>query len=235
MNGDKLPFGVPPTVLMQTGNQQTVNNLEQSVEFPPIDSQSDPSFDHSQQVSFEQQTFTPPVFGGNTQISTEKQKYKIVDIFWLLNSKFYDQKPLVKGEAHFVVISFNITFNNMRISFFNLTDGSIQGNVAFLNKMQRTVSGTIYPASAFHVVNASRISKVCLEQLWQATGEAWQQNRPICKVEKNENLVRLTIQDNQNGAYFYDFAGWQREAFLYACQFAYTQGMMLTAQNVLSS
>lgn len=240
MNGDKLPFGVPPTVFMQTGNQTLTNdippNFENEPNQPEVNAYNSDinSYDSGGNIGTPELQFPPPFSTPTSNVQNKSNKYQIVDIFWLLNQKYYNNdKPLQEHEAQFVVVSFNITFNNLRVSFFNLTQGSIQGNVAFLSKMQRTVSGTIYPASAFHVVNDIRISKICLEQLWQATGEAWQQNRPICKIEKNEKIIRLTIQDNQNGTYFYDFTGWQREAFIYACQFVYTTGLFLCAQNAL--
>lgn len=146
----------------------------------------------------------------------------------------YSQPPkIIQGQAQFVVLSYNISFGNLRVSFFNLTNNSIQNNVVFLNNMQRTVSGTIYPASAYCIFNTPRISTVCLEQLFQSTGAEWQQNRPVCKVEKHESKIRLTIEDNKFGKFFYDFENWQREAFLYSCQFAFTTGMYLHGQNMI--
>ena len=238
-------FGVPPISLMQTGNQIVHEEQQPS---DPIFSQDTPpemsgieSLIPTDESMFKKEAFDPfqnqPTGFGTNNRTQKKNKYKILDLFWLLNPKYYDKNQTVlKHESHFVVISFNIIFNNMRVSFFNLTQNSIQGNIAYLNNMQRLVSGTIYPASAFNVVNNNpTMSTICLEQLWQQTNEEWQNNRPSCKIEKNANIIRLTIHDPKLGLYFYDFVGWQREAFLYACQYIYTTGTTLTAQNILSS
>ncbi len=101
--------------------------------------------------------------------------------------------------------------------------------------MKRLISGTIYPSSAFSIASNPKISTICIEQLFQSTGADWQQNRPICTVIKDERLIRLIIEDRNNGKFYYDFIGWQRDAFLHACQFAYTTGLTLHGLNQLKS
>jgi hypothetical protein len=85
-----------------------------------------------------------------------------------------------------------------------------------------------------NICNSSRLSTTCLEQLFrQIPGANWQQERPVCTIEKNEEKLRFTVKDPKNGTYVYDFISWQREAFLYTCKFAYTKGFELTAQQHL--
>jgi len=227
------PFGAPMSNFMQAGNISLTPTLEiPAEEFTdeiPI-GESPPS--SSAQTGFPPFGSTPPTTVAQT---TNQEKYQIVDLFWMINPGLYAQPPrLVQGQAQFVVLSYNISFGNLRVSFFNVSQNSIQNNVVFLNNMQRTVSGTIYPASAFCAFNSPRIATVCLEQLFQSTGADWQQNRPVCKIEKNENKIRFTIEDSKSGKYFYDFENWQKDAFLYACQFAYTTGMYLNGLNKIN-
>jgi hypothetical protein len=216
------PFGAPLPNFVQVGNNKIVDDFASETT--------------STKSEDEVSNFGQPFIGitpAQNQIS-EKQKYQIVDLFWMINPNLYAQQPkIVQGQAQFVVISYNISFSNLRVSFFDIAPGAIQNNVVFLNNMQRTVSGTIYPASAFCAVNRPRISTICLEQLFKATGEDWQQSRPKCLIEKNEEIIRFTIDDAKNGKYFYDFVGWQRDAFLYACQFCYTTGLYLHGLNML--
>jgi len=238
MNGENssVPFGTPPVGFMQTGNQA----------FETTGVISNESFDAAVSTGVTTSNEYPGASGVDPFASSTsefiqptaptKQKYAIVDLFWLINPKFYanpKQQP-AQNEAHFVILSFNIDFGNMRVAFLNLTNNSIQGNVVYLENLKRLVSGTIYPATAFNIFNSARLTTTCLEQLFrQIPGATWQQERPVCIVEKDEAKIRFMIKDPKNGNYFYDFIGWQREAFLYACNFAFTKGFELLAQQRL--
>lgn len=256
---DKPPFGAPPPIFMQTGNQTSVVNeqVNEPETFPSSESYGE---EVVQDVLGENPFGTPVAFGTpvtvvETQVeippfgsppnlmdtpapSQEKEKYKILDLFWLLNPKYsktpQPEQPIQK-EAHFVVLSFNINFGNLRISFFDLTQNSIVGNVAFLGNMKRTVSGTIYPMAAFNIIRKVRLDMVCMEQLFQDTGAEWQHSRPVCQIQKDEAHIRLIVRDPKFGSYFYDFIDTQKEVFLLACQYVYTKGFDLMAQNMLNT
>jgi len=99
-----------------------------------------------------------------------------------------------------------------------------------LENLKRTVTATIYPSTAFNVVNTQRLAVTCLEQLFrQIPGANWQQERPVCKIEKNEFKLRLTVADPKNGTYFYDFEDWQYHAMIKSLEFTFTKGFELTA------
>jgi len=241
MSGENnsVPFGTPPVGFMQTGNQpfetsgstgpiieaQFDNNPPET---PPMETTGVDPF--ASTTALGPTDFTPaPVPATNTQ-----QKYKIVDLFWLLNPKLYtNPRPaLGTNEAHFTILSFNLDFGNMRVAFFNLTNNSIQGNILYLDNCKRTVSGTIYPATCFNAFHSPRLSTTCLEQLFkQIPGANWQQERPVCTIQKNEEKIRFTVKDPKFGEFFYDFISWQREAFLHACNFAFTKGFEILAQS----
>lgn len=226
------PFGAPPASFVQTGNQVTVNEVPFAESAPgPFANPGSP-----EPFSSGSTPINEPFQNGFSQPNQpEKSKYQIFDMFWMLNPKAYsDPKQLAQGESHFVVVSYNISFGNLRVSFFNLTNNSIQKNIVYLENLKRTVSGTIYPATAFNVSKSIRVSTTCLEQLFrQIPGANWQQERPVCVIEKNEELIRFTVKDPKFGNYYYDFSGWQREAFLHACEFTYTRGFELMAQQHL--
>lgn len=237
MNGDEaaVPFGTPPVNFMQTGNQTFENSIPEKVTpFGEAPISSDAPFGGADPFAptapIQPIEFVPP----QQMATAQAAKYKIIDLFWLLNPKFYAkpvQQPL-SGEAHFVILSFNVDFGNIRLSMFNLNNNSIQGNIVYLENLKRTVAGTMYPATAFNVYNSPRLSTTCLEQLFkQIPGANWQQERPVCTVGKNEELIRFTIKDPKFGTYFYDFTGWQREAFLHVCQFTFTKGFELMAHT----
>jgi len=227
MNEINTPFE-PPVTFMQTGNQHV--SLE-----PPTELSNSLGPNETSAHLFESNPIeagseiTNDLFNLNAP-QTQTTKYAIFDMFWLINQKFYKKIQLIQNEAHFVVISFNMSFGNLRVSFFNLTNNSIQNNIVYLENLKRTVTATIYPSTAFNVVNTQRLAVTCLEQLFrQIPGANWQQERPVCKIEKNEFKLRLTVADPKNGTYFYDFEDWQYHAMIKSLEFTFTKGFELTA------
>ena len=242
---ENSPFpAAPPPAFMQTGNlQPTINEQEGVIGSENFGQEMviENPFD-APPAPIEQSDIIPPFGGGippaevTSPVQTaqsNQEKYKILDMFWLLNPKYIAKQVFNRNEAQFVILSYNINFGNLRISFFELTPKSIQGTVVFLSEMKRTVSGTIYPISSLNIVRKTKLDMMCIEQLFQDTGADWQHNRPMCQIQKNENQIRLTVKDPKLGQYFYDFIDVQKDAFLYACQFTYTKGYDLMAQNML--
>lgn len=240
----EIPFGTPPVGFMQTGNQPFETppvsvdtpfgeTSAPSADQPPVGVTA--SVDSFAPGASDMNPFNNSEFGA-PPVTTPQNKYNIIDLFWLINPKFYANPRQQPGaqEAHFVILSFNIDFGNLRCSFFNLTNNSIQGNIVYLENLKRLVAGTIYPATAFNICNSTRLATTCIEQLFkQIPGATWQQERPVCIVEKNEEKIRFGVKDPKNGSYFYDFVGWQKDAFLHACNFVYTKGFDLFAQQHL--
>ena len=236
---DEIMPEIPSPIFMQTGNIPmfgNVNNQQNSIIDPFMG--SEPMYGHIEVPTppiedepifqFPDKPVEEPITNG--QQEAPATKYMIFDLFWFLNPKYSQGKQPVKGEVHFVIVSFNVSFGNLRISFFNLNGNSIQGNIVYLENLKRLIVGTIYPSSTFNIINSPRLSMICLEQLFkEIPGADWQKNRPVCQIEKNEELIRLSIKDN-SGSYFYDFAGWQKDAFLHACKFAVTSGFELTGR-----
>ena len=225
-NDDSIPFGTPPVSFMQTGNQV----FETSGTSGPSD------FGTTEMSPIPDPFATVPGLPDLTPPAPTNQngqaKYNIFDLFWMINPKLYTPTKPTPQEAQFAIISFNIDFNNLRISYFNIPENAIQGNIVYYENLKRLVAGTVYPSSAFNIHNSPAVATTCLEQLFrQIPGANWQQERPVCKAQKNDNLLRFTIADPKNGTYFYDFTGWQYNAFLHACKFAFTKGFELTARN----
>jgi len=166
-------------------------------------------------------------------------KYNILDIFWLLNPNYLKNqidKQSSKVEAEFVTLSYNLDFGNIKINLYNINPDSIQNNVIFLQSMTLLVSGTIYPASAFKILNITEDVKfTCIEQLITNTNENWQKERPIVQLEKSNNYINLNIHNKQtNKTYYYTFKDWQLKAFQSALKLTYTNGLNLRA-NILQN
>jgi len=191
--------------------------------FSPIDDKSDET-----DVSIPIQSPDLEILPQN-QISPIKSQYNIIDLFWLLNPDSKQTNNEKRIIADFINIGYNLDFGNLKITLYKITPESIQNNVVFLQSMKLLVSGTIYPASAFKILNVNQdIKFTCIEQLIQNTGEEWQKHRPIVQLEKTIDKIILSISNN-NQSYYYEFSDWQLKAFQSALELTYSRGLNMRA------
>ena len=160
----------------------------------------------------------------------EVNKYNILNMFWLMNPKMFNGKDLLENECHFVTISFNINFGNIRIEFGNMTQESMHNHLICLNKINRFANATIYPTAMFEIISGKE-EVTCYEQIITFTGEDWQTKRPFCQIHKQpDDSLIMSIDKN-----VYQFMGEQKDMFLYSLKFALNQGMLLSGQNIIKS
>lgn len=159
--------------------------------------------------------------------------YCILDLFWVLNPKLKSREPLDDGEAQAAIIQYNINFGNLRISLHNIPQGALQKNVIYRMLLENLTVGTIYPSSVFKIIHAKTGENfTCLEQLLYYTGEDWQKNRPVCKIYKSDTNVRFEVfATDVNKTFFYNFQDWQKDLFMYSCEYVITHGLTLTGHK----
>lgn len=163
---------------------------------------------------------------GNSTPAQAENKYQILNMFWMINPKAYNNGAFLDGEVHFTSISYNVNFGNLRVELANMTQESIVGQMICLNKVNRLVSATLYPTASFQIV--SGIPEVfCMEQIITYTGADWQKNLKPAKITQSEAGIVLSID-----SHCYEFSGWQKDAFLYSCKFALNQGLVLSGEGL---
>ncbi len=164
----------------------------------------------------------------NAPQNKSENKYQILNMFWLINPKVYSGEAMLPNEVHFVTISFNINFGNLRIEVCNMTKESIKEHLVCLNKIQRLSNGTVYPTAMFQLV-CKTPEVACMEQVINYDGSDWQNKINPVKFVTNAN-GNITMYIAQH---CFEFTGWQKEALLYACKFGLNQGMVLSGENII--
>lgn len=170
--------------------------------------------------------------------TTKNIKYHIMSLFWIINPKIQSNKPLDENEVDAVTISYNMDFGNLRIEFYKIPNGAIRDNVMFLNKLDQKATGTIYPASCFRALhNEIDVDDfICIEQLVMDTGEHWQHNRPMVRIYRERDIIRIDIWDPAKKEQFmYDFIGYQKKLIEHAFAFVLENGFKLHGQNILTN
>jgi len=163
------------------------------------------------------------------QTNKTENKYSILNMFWLINPKIYEKDAAwVPNETHFVALSFNINFGNLRVEVCNMTNESIKDQLICLNKIQRLASGTVYPTALFQLV-CKAPEVICYEQIVNYDGSDWQTKiNPVSFVTTSNGNIILNV-----GKYSYEFTTWQKEALLYSAKFSLNQGMVLSGENTI--
>jgi len=246
---------IPQANIIQSGNQNMQFNGDNSkykIENPIIEDMPElpepninydmpelpePDFiTNTEDNEFINNTSTPENMQNfNTNPPMIKSKYNIFDMFWLINEDvFEDLNKLEENEAHFISISFNIDFGNLKITLCNLTEEAIDDHVLFRQNMETLISGTIYPSSAFRILKSKEKSIICMEQLINKTGEKWQKERPMIQINKGNDYYECVVTNpltKEN--YKYVFRDWQKDAFEECLKYIYTNGLQLRGNQCL--
>ena len=224
----------PPIQNQQPNNyqQQNQNNYQQPNNYqPPVQNyQQQPNQNnYNQNNNFNQQ---PNQSYQQPNNNFNQPRYRIVDLYWLMNPKCEDSEPKFEpGEAQFISISYNITFGNLKVTLFNIPQGAIQGHVLFYNTLQKLTTGTVYNGSCGKLFYSSGdIEFTCLEQLFTNTGQDWQTQRQMCSFIRKDNETVLTIKDPNSGTFWYHFKDWQQKLLMDSCKFCINEGTLLSGQ-----
>ena len=169
---------------------------------------------------------------GNQNFQQQQPRYKILDLYWLMNPKCEEETPTFEqGEAQFISLSYNITFGNLKVTLFNIPQGAIQGHVVFYNSLERLTTGTIYNGSCGKLLNTKGdITFSCLEQLFANTGQSWQTQRQMCVFERTDTHTMLTIKEPDGRSFWYKFTDWQLDMLIKSCEFCINDGNILSGQ-----
>lgn len=229
---------IPKANVIQTGRnfQQSLDSEGENQEMPVIDDNENfqtPSFvndlmkngnnygDLEESPNFQQQN-------SNSQQNNyiKKKSYNITSLFWIVNEGLWNRDyQMGPYEAHFVTIAHNLDFGNLKINYYTIPNGAIDGNIVFEQSLQRMISGTIYPSSCFHAMNISEGNITCMEQLIKKTGEQWEKERPYVIINKTKQSIMVKIIDvKTNNVYWFSFEDWKKSAFEYCLRYAYTEG-----------
>jgi len=181
-----------------------------------------------------------------SNIAPQQIKYKIFDLFWLQNPLLNTLEEIHPNCAQIVTISYNISFGNMKVTFFKLTEQSILNNSIFQQQLNRIATCAIYPVALFELNYYCEIKNSiqekekfisCYDQLFVRTNEDWQKNLPIASLfyYNEEDCIRLIINNKLNKQeYYYDFIDWQKKAFLKAAKFCLNSGPLLTGYDLIN-
>ena len=143
--------------------------------------------------------------------SEPRPKFNIIDMYWLLNPKFYMQGvQFDPGEVPMLILSYNADFNNVRLIFCDLTQNIDPRTTTSINvgMFNRKTTVSIYPESAIQLLcainSAAPVNVQICERVF-SNNNNWQPNRTIAVC--SQQSVTITTQDQNT--HMYTLTGYQ--------------------------
>jgi len=156
--GGQAPVQQAPAQQSPLGGQAPV---QQAPAFDPTPAPqapsfgSTPAFGAAPQASFGGGN----AFGGNNS-GGNGRKYKIFDLYWLVNQKLYKQEQLANNEVAVLNISYNVDFDNLRLSFCTPGQDTFTATGMELKSMDRKTTVNICAEVAVRLVILNVFSKI---------------------------------------------------------------------------
>jgi len=169
-------------------------------------------------------------FGGN---SGNGRKYKIFDLYWLVNLKLYKNEQLAPNEVAVLNISYNIDFDNLRFTFCTPGADTFSQTGMELKSMDRKTTVNICAEVAEQLADliiADESGQVNnLERVFQNNSN-WAPNQTV--FTKNGNLLSIATNTKNGESYNYTFSEWQLKALTHACSFLIKEARILTLSKM---
>jgi len=182
------------------------------------------------QFAAPQATFSPPQqgnFGGGG-----KRKYKIFDLYWIVNQKLYQQKQLDQGETAVLNISYNIDFDNLRLSFCVPAPSSFTATAMELKSMERKTTVNICAEVAEQLIDLLQVESGQinnLERVFQ-NNDNWAPNQTV--FTKKDGMVVISTKTRNGEQYSFTLQEWQIRAMNHSCLFLLKEARILTLSKM---
>jgi hypothetical protein len=152
----------------------------------------------------------------------EKQTYHIVDLFWLINLNMKDRRKVIEGETALCIISYNASYNTMKISLRNLTEpDAVRPNYINLEKtVQLGVAyfGSETACEVLEKINNGANQKITITERLFSANIDWTPGQSQVIVH-NSKFVEIKSIKPDNNIFSFPVFDWQLSAFKRALEF----------------
>ena len=205
----KNPFANDEHFLETNGEGVSIDNeyLNKTQPQPP-----EPSIPNENNIL--PKTETSQQSTSNDIIMPPKPKYHIVDLYWLINPNL-GKTEIPETHPHIAIISYNATFNNLRIALYQTTNKSFTDTTMILHNCIRLTSVNLFSETIeiiFNNLNEKDHSIKIIERLWTEQPN-WKPNNTYIKYNSKE-IVLHTTDKTTSQIYIYTFTDWQYNAFI---------------------
>lgn len=178
---------------------------------------------HPNQTGVGEQTFIDPNPIEESAPVFVKKHHNIIDMYWLINNKLFERKPLGEGEAGFLALGYNADFANLRVGFHQPDQESFTKSSMIKDKMKFMTTLNIFSETAYNILDCLRTAKdINISNFERIIGadNKWVPNQTQISGNAQEIIIKtLTTEGNK---FYYTFSGWQvpclASALKYMCE-----------------
>lgn len=165
-----------------------------------------------------------PVSQQNSAQKEYIKKYNIVDMYWLINQKLFNNEKLNKDEVALLTIGYNADFNNLRFVFYEANPKTFNETSILKHETKQITSVNIFSETAQKILFNVHSKKFKdefsnFERVFTASSGTndWKPNPTQIEMNIPSNIILKTKFNN--AIYSFTFLDWQIQAFLNAMKF----------------
>lgn len=154
-------------------------------------------------------------------IKPEKKHHNIVDMYWFITSKLFEQQPLGEFEAGFLAIGYNADFSNLRLGFYLPNKESFTQSSMIKSKMEFMTSINLFSETCYNIRDCLRtgqpISISNFERIIGNNGNTWTPNQTTISGTAEQIIIKTITPEGKK--FYYTLSGWQIAAFASALKY----------------
>jgi hypothetical protein len=150
----------------------------------------------------------------------KKKHHNIIDMYWLINDKLFQKKPLGEGEAGFIALGYNADFANLRVGFHQPDQESFTKSSMVKDKMKFMTSINLFSETAYNILDCLRTAKpINISNFERIVGadNSWTPNQTQITGNQEEIIIKTLTPNGEK--YYYTFLAWQIPCFASALKY----------------
>jgi len=162
---------------------------------------------------------TNTIFNNNSNNTRPPMKYAMLDMFWLINEKLFNNEKLLNGESQICVIGFNASFGNLRVEFRSIKSDSFHGTAIVHTNCPKITSFNIYSEEAYKILYNRNINTefFIIERLINVSN--WIPNESYVKWNNPQQISFKTIDKTSNQTHWITLSVIQTEMVIKALEY----------------
>lgn len=150
--------------------------------------------------------------------TSNNKKHNIIDMYWLINNKLFENKKLETNEIALLTIGYNADFNNLRIGLFEPNNKTFTEHAIYKTEAKLITTVNVFSETAhkaLSIINKGENADIInFERVFsQAQANSWKPSPSLFKINLSEKNITLEVTNN-NTKYTYVFTDWQIAALL---------------------
>lgn len=149
-------------------------------------------------------------------------KYNIVDFYWFVRQEALENKPLPQDECGMIIVGYNSSFANLRVTFYDVGSGNIKPGEIHKDEMKMIATINIFSETAMQILAAIGSKKTATINNYERMfkfNTSWHPTLAKFDIDVPKGTITITIRVGDNGKRVFHLTDWQVTAFMDSLKF----------------